>query len=990
MIAVSDGSTDGSPSSIAGIGQVRIVELAKNRGKGAALRVGLAQGRGRYLGFIDGDGDIPARQLSQFLAAIRAGDPDVVLGTKSHPDSDVVYPPLRRLYSFGYQQLIRLLFRLPTRDTQTGIKLIRRETLAAVLPKMLEKRFAFDLELLVVARRMGYRNFVELPVQIAERFTSTISPKAVWRTLLDTLAIFYRLRVTHFYGPQLALASGHSQVSRSALRVLVSEQMPRRSLPQRWRLVGVRCPARLQSWSRADAPSFTATALAGSGPAGGPLRILAYNWRDLAHPRAGGAEVYLQSVAREWVKRGHEVTVFCGAVAGRPAEEFVDGVRILRRGGRIGVYREARRYWRREGDGQYDLVVDCVNTRPFLCPRFVRNVPVVAVIHQVAREVWRYETPWPISVLGRYLLEPAWLRAYRDVPVVTVSESSRESLAEYGLRRITVVPEGWVPARPVPVKKESVPTVVFLGRLSANKRPEHAIRAFGLARRQLPEAQMWVIGSGPEEARLRKMAGPGVTFLGRVPGEEKRERLGRAHALVATSVREGWGLVVTEAAASGTVAIGYDVAGLRDSIGASGGILTRADPASLATGLVRLLPSVAGGYGPRARPAGVVPWAQVAAGILTVARKPESPAIQVPDQPGSFAGDRAADDRRGLSRVRVGLGVLGVALLLLGGVRDDLELSPILVGAAFLALLAATLIGGVEGWPTRGGRHSQLRAAARPAARGAGTWPSRIGLAIVGLVAAIAAQSWFDPGRLLAGGDMTPVVGTAWLGRLFAPWSWSGSDLGGPAANETNVPLAAVYWLVHALHGSPALAEDIWYTALFAGAAAACYLLLRALRIGPAGSTIGALAYVFNAHVVSHRNQSGVPRRHGAASRTSGSRAHHGIRQVGAAKGHSPPRRQCAVPRLRIREPAARVHDRRASRLDAAPRRVARRTGSRTPGATSPSHSAPCSSRSPPLTGSYRPCCSSRSRRPQRSPIQSSWTLDRGPRHPCQRVLAEQ
>ena len=641
VIAVSDGSTDGSPSSIAGIGQVRIVELAENRGKGAALRVGLAQGRGRYLGFIDGDGDIPARQLSQFLATVRAGDPDVVLGTKSHPDSDIVYPPLRRLYSFGYQQLIRLLFWLPTRDTQTGIKLIRRDTLAAVLPKMLEKRFAFDLELLVVARRMGFRNFVELPVQIAERFTSTISPKAVWRTLLDTLAIFYRLRVAHFYGPQLALASGHSQVSRPASRPWSAADAHSQ----------VSRPAS-RPWSLADAPSLTAGALAGPGPAGGPLRILAYNWRDLAHPRAGGAEVYLQSVAREWVKCGHEVTVFCGAVAGRPAEEFLDGVRILRRGGRISVYREARRYWRREGDGQYDLVVDCVNTRPFLCPRFVRNVPVVAVIHQVAREVWRYETPWPISVVGRYLLEPAWLRAYRDVPVVTVSESSRESLAEYGLRRITVVPEGWVPTRPVPVKKESVPTVVFLGRLSANKRPEHAIRAFGLARRQLPDAQMWVIGSGPEEARLRKMAGPGVTFLGRVPGHEKRERLGRAHALVATSVREGWGLVVTEAAASGTVAIGYDVAGLRDSIGASGGILTRADPASLAAGLVRLLSSVASGYGPRARPAGVVPWTQVAAGILTVARKSKSPAIQVPDQPGSFAGDRAADDRRGLSRVR--------------------------------------------------------------------------------------------------------------------------------------------------------------------------------------------------------------------------------------------------------------------------------------------------------------------------------------------------
>ena len=198
VIAVSDGSTDGSSASIGRIDQVRVVELAENRGKGAALSAGLARGRGRYLGFIDGDGDIPAGQLSQFLAAIRAGDPDVVLGTKSHPDSDVVYPPLRRLYSASYQQLTRLLFRLPTRDTQTGIKLIRRETLAAVLPKMLEKRFAFDLELLVVARRMGYRNFVELPVQITERFTTTISPKAVWRTLVNTLAIFYRLRVAHF------------------------------------------------------------------------------------------------------------------------------------------------------------------------------------------------------------------------------------------------------------------------------------------------------------------------------------------------------------------------------------------------------------------------------------------------------------------------------------------------------------------------------------------------------------------------------------------------------------------------------------------------------------------------------------------------------------------------------------------------------------------------------------------------------------------------
>src|SRR6185437_7088782 len=162
--------------------------------------------------------------------------------------------------------------------------------------------------------------------------------------------------------------------------------------------------------------------------------------------------------------------------------------------------------------------------------------------------------------------------------------------------------------------------------------------AFGLLRRQLPDAQLWVIGSGPDEVRLRRTAGPGVLFLGHVPEEEKRERLARAHALVATSVREGWGLVVTEAAAVGTVSIGYDVPGLRDSIGASGGILTPADPASLAIGLAGLLASVVADDGPAASPAGVVPWAEVAAGILTVARESKSSAIEVPEQGRSLAG----------------------------------------------------------------------------------------------------------------------------------------------------------------------------------------------------------------------------------------------------------------------------------------------------------------------------------------------------------------
>lgn len=201
IVAVSDGCTDGSERTIEdlGGGRVRLVALPCNRGKGEALRVGLAMGRGRYLGFIDADGDVDPAVLVPFLALVRTYEPDVVHGSKRHPLSEVSYPPLRRVYSWGFQQLSRVLFRLNIRDSQTGVKLVRREVLARALPRMAEKRFAFDLELFVVARHLGYRRFFEAPVSIEHQFSSTISFRSVRGMLVDTLAIFYRLRLLGFY-----------------------------------------------------------------------------------------------------------------------------------------------------------------------------------------------------------------------------------------------------------------------------------------------------------------------------------------------------------------------------------------------------------------------------------------------------------------------------------------------------------------------------------------------------------------------------------------------------------------------------------------------------------------------------------------------------------------------------------------------------------------------------------------------------------------------
>jgi glycosyltransferase involved in cell wall biosynthesis len=319
------------------------------------------------------------------------------------------------------------------------------------------------------------------------------------------------------------------------------------------------------------------------------MRILILNWKDTSHPLAGGAEVFTEEVAKALVLRGHDVTLFAAAVAGRPSRESVSGFEVIRRGGRLGVYRAARRFWAEQPAGRFDVVVDEINTRPFLTPRWVGETPVVALIHQLAREIWSYETPFPLSVLGRHVLEPWWLRAYRDVPALTVSTSSAESLRRYhGWRKVTVIPEGSTP-HPVPqVQRERAPTVVFLGRLVPMKRPDHAIEAFRLVAQKFPAAQLWVIGDGPLSARLRAAAPPGVVFLGRIGRQELRERLARAHVLVATSVREGWGLNVSEAAACGTPSIGYAVPGLVDSIPASGGALVEPRPEELGQAVTRL------------------------------------------------------------------------------------------------------------------------------------------------------------------------------------------------------------------------------------------------------------------------------------------------------------------------------------------------------------------------------------------------------------------
>src|SRR3984893_9098997 len=201
VIVVSDGNTDETAREAERVvsPHLKVIEYNRNMGKGYALRCGVAHSSGDLVTFIDADMELDPRYIKGFIAVMESFDCDAVVGSKRHPMSNVHYPRARRFQSLMYQVLIRILFHVKVRDTQTGLKLFRRQVLEEVVPLLAIKRFAFDLELLVVARQLGYKKVMEAPVDLSYKFESTANLKATWHVLWDTASIFYRLRIRRYY-----------------------------------------------------------------------------------------------------------------------------------------------------------------------------------------------------------------------------------------------------------------------------------------------------------------------------------------------------------------------------------------------------------------------------------------------------------------------------------------------------------------------------------------------------------------------------------------------------------------------------------------------------------------------------------------------------------------------------------------------------------------------------------------------------------------------
>jgi glycosyltransferase involved in cell wall biosynthesis len=304
-----------------------------------------------------------------------------------------------------------------------------------------------------------------------------------------------------------------------------------------------------------------------------PLSVVILNWRDTGHPEGGGSERYVETVAAGLAADGHKITLFCAAYPGAPRHEMRAGVRIVRAGGKLTVYAQALRALRTGRLGRPDVIVDVQNGLPFWS-RLVTRVPVVVLVHHVHREQWRVIYGPVMAALGWWLESRLAPRVYRRSRYVAVSEVTRAELATLGVDRdrSTVIRNGTLAPPPTTSGREVTPRICVLGRLVPHKRVEHVFETAVRLQARWPKLRVVVVGDGWWASELRDRARQRgldevVEFLGYVDEHRKHEELARAWLLAAPSMKEGWGLVVVEAATHQVPTVGYrDAGGLSESV----------------------------------------------------------------------------------------------------------------------------------------------------------------------------------------------------------------------------------------------------------------------------------------------------------------------------------------------------------------------------------------------------------------------------------------
>ena len=211
IIVVVDGVLDKTYSKIRRLRSknIRIYKYGENQGKGFAIRYGMLKARGDIIGFIDAGMDIDPNGISMLLSHMIWYNADIIVGSKLHPVSQVYYPLWRKILSRGYRILTHVMFGFTVKDTQVGIKLFKSIVLKDILPRLIVKKYAFDIEILAVAHYRGFKRIYEAPVKIDFKDSMSISPRNLWKIVFnmmwDTCAVFYRLRILRYYDKELSI-----------------------------------------------------------------------------------------------------------------------------------------------------------------------------------------------------------------------------------------------------------------------------------------------------------------------------------------------------------------------------------------------------------------------------------------------------------------------------------------------------------------------------------------------------------------------------------------------------------------------------------------------------------------------------------------------------------------------------------------------------------------------------------------------------------------
>jgi glycosyltransferase involved in cell wall biosynthesis len=329
------------------------------------------------------------------------------------------------------------------------------------------------------------------------------------------------------------------------------------------------------------------------------MRIQVINWQDRRHPQSGGAEVHLHEIFGRIAAMGHDVHLLSCGFDGAPAREEVDGIHVQRIGRRATFNFSVPLWWRREGVKHLpDLVVDDINKIPIMTPLFVKR-PLLAIIHHFFGDAI-FKEVGVLSGLYVKLFEDRIPFVYRKTAISVVSDSTKKECIQKGLQasNITVIHNG-IDHRRFPMQvsqKAAVPTIVSFGRLKKYKAVDHIIQALAIVRETIPNAVLEVIGTGDQLQELQRLVDfhdlkDAVIFHGFVSEQRKVELLSRAHVMVSSSVKEGWGITNLEANAAGTMVVSADVPGLRDSVrdGHSGLLYEYGNIEQLASILTRIL-----------------------------------------------------------------------------------------------------------------------------------------------------------------------------------------------------------------------------------------------------------------------------------------------------------------------------------------------------------------------------------------------------------------